>query len=79
MNAQLQAFARNYLKEGLALLSEEQQMVFKRMYSHTNLDLPINEVVDKMPENKLDWAMQQVENTIFKNEKKRLTISVPQV
>jgi hypothetical protein len=80
MNAQLQAFARKYLKDGLAKLSEEEQMVFKRMYSYNNLELPIDKVVDNMPEGKLDWAMQQVENTIIKNEKKkRLTIPTPQV
>jgi hypothetical protein len=80
MNARLQAFARLTLKEGLSLLSDEEQMFFKRMYSYNNLELPIDKVVDNMPEGKLDWAMQQVENTIIKNEKKkRLTIPTPQV
>lgn len=30
------------------------------------LNTPINDVVDKMPEDKLDWAMQQVQRTINK-------------
>lgn len=66
MNAQLQAFARKTLKEGLEKCNEDHLMLFKRIYSHTNLDAPINSVVDSMPEEKLDWAMQQVERTLKK-------------
>jgi len=43
--------------------------MFKRMYSHKNLDLPINEVVDNMPDDKIDWAMQQCQNTLNKKIK----------
>ena len=67
MNEQLKNFAREQLKIGLAKLPEPNQRLFKRMYSHNNLELSIDEVVDKMPEDKLDWAMQQVENTVNKN------------
>lgn len=63
MNNQLQEFARASIKEGLSQLTERQQLVFKWMYSPDNHDLPINEVVDKMEADRLDWAMQQVENT----------------
>jgi hypothetical protein len=70
MNAQLQEFARNTLKEGLAQCSPDQQMVFKRMYAHGALDMPINQVVDRLSESKLDWAMQQIQNTLVKNQKK---------
>jgi len=66
MNNQLQDFARAELKAGLAQLPESNHMIFKHMYSHKNLDLPIDEVVDKMPEEQLDWAMQQVQNSIAK-------------
>lgn len=72
MNKTLQEFARNMLKKGLAECSIEQQNVFKRMYSNGNLELPINDVVDKMPEIRLDWAMIQVETTIQKNIKREL-------
>ena len=41
-------------------------MLFKRMYAHGNLDADINSVVDSMPAEKLDWAMQQVYNTLRK-------------
>lgn len=66
MNQQLQQFARQTLKDGLAKLSEDSQLVFKRMYSHRDLAKPINDVVDDMPPEKLDWAMQQVENSLRK-------------
>lgn len=72
MNKILQAFARNMLKDGLAECSIEQQNMFKRMYSNGNLELPIDDVVDKMPEIRLDWAMIQVEATIQKNIKREL-------
>ena len=84
MNKQLQEFARQQLKEGLAALPENNQTIFKRMYSFqwkfdgegrsftpngdkADLDKPISDVVDDMPEDKLDWAMQQVENSLIKH------------
>lgn len=69
MNNQIQQFARNTLKEGLAQLSEDQQRLFKRMYSHRDLEKTINAIVDSMPANQLDWAMQQVQNSLDKRKK----------
>jgi hypothetical protein len=78
MNDQLQSFAREELKKGLALLPESWQDKFKLMYGREDTKLrseedireikaiPINEVVDSMSEDKLDWAMQQVNNSIKK-------------
>lgn len=71
MNTALQTFARTMLKTGLAECSKDQQEMFKRIYAD-DLDLHIDVVVDRMPENKLDWAMQQIENTIRKNVKRDL-------
>lgn len=68
MNQHLQNFARQWLKDALAKLPESNHMVFKRMYSHMDLDKPINDVVDAMPADKLDWAMQQVENSLRKQQ-----------
>jgi len=64
MNKQLEDFARQTLKDGLAQLPDRNQLIFKCMYSHKNLELPIDEVVDKMKVENLDWAMQQVERSI---------------
>ncbi len=69
MNDQLQNHARDTLKEGLTQCSEGQQLLFKRMYAHGNLDMSINEVVDNMAADRLDWAMQQVQRTLVKANK----------
>jgi hypothetical protein len=60
---------RNKLKEDLAwlgLYNQSALMTFKRMYSHYDSERPITEIVDNMPVEKLDWAHQQVKNTIKK-------------
>ena len=69
MNNQLQEFARRELKDGLAKLPESNQLLFKRMYSHKDLDKPIDDVVDSMDYDKLDWAMQQVQRSIDKEKR----------
>jgi hypothetical protein len=66
MNKTLTAFARQQLKDGLAQLPEENQRIFMIMYSHKNMDRTIDEAVDAMPNERLDWAMQQVENSLIK-------------
>lgn len=69
MNKWLQDFARQKLKEWLLSLPEESHRIFKLMYSHKHMDRTIEQAVDAMPADKLDWAMQQVDNTIQKREK----------
>ncbi len=66
MNNQLQDFARQTLKSGLAQLPESNHMLFKRMYSHKNLNANIDYVVDSIDEEQLDWAMQQVQRSLDK-------------
>jgi len=68
-NKTLIKYARTLLKELLAKCSEPQQLLFKRMYNHKNLEAPINEAVDQMEPDKLDWAVTQVEETIKKNNR----------
>jgi len=68
MNNQTQAFARKTIKDGLAQLPDNWQTMFKKMYSSENLDADINDVVNLVPENKLDWAMQQVERSLKKQD-----------
>lgn len=67
MNKQLETFARRTIKEGLDYCTDEQQMLFKRLYAHGNLSLPVCKVVDQMPASQLECAMDQVERTIKKN------------
>ncbi len=73
LRQELALFERNLLahyrveiKAGLAHLPESNRLLFMRMYSHENLDANINDVVDAMPEDKLDWAMQQVQRSLDK-------------
>lgn len=66
MNKQLEDFARKTIKEGLAKCPEDWQVIFKRMYAHGDLEKDINQVVDDMEADKLDWALQQVENSLKK-------------
>ncbi len=67
MNKIIAKFARDQLKLKLATCTDKQQHTFKQMYSHTDLDKSIDEVVDCMQDTKLDWALSQVENTLEKS------------
>jgi len=78
MNKQLEDYARARIKQDLAQLPEAHQHKFKLMYGRDNgkrsvedaAALSINDVVDNMmPVDKLDWAMQQVENSLKKIHK----------
>lgn len=66
-NETLITAGKNILKKLLSECTEEQQLMFKRMYSNNNLQLPINEVVDGMDTSKIDWAISQCERTVEKN------------
>lgn len=60
---------RAEIKRILSKLDEHNHLIFKRMYSHTDLERDINLVVDSMPARQLDWALQQCKNSyhqIFK-------------
>ena len=59
-------FVRQSLKDMLEQCTDSQVLLFKRMYSHKNLEASISEVVDKMPDDKIEWAVCQVENTLAK-------------
>jgi len=71
MNKTLKNAAKDILKGLLAQLTEGQQLMFKRMYCHNNLDLPINEAVDQMDESKMDNAITQCERTVENNNSKK--------
>jgi len=51
--------------------TEGQQMIFKRMYSPGNLQLPISDVVDLINEGSLERALDQCERTMIKNYKNK--------
>lgn len=66
LNQEIQDFARQKLKTGLAELPDGWQLKFKRMYAGGKLNREINDVVDSMPQDKLSRAMEQVEASIRK-------------
>ena len=72
MNETLKNTAKEMLKNLLAQCTEPQQLMFKRMYCHENLDLPINEAVDQMEDDKIDWAITQCEKTVLKNQAEKI-------
>ena len=72
MNERLEKFARDTLKEDLAFLGLHDMWYlrkFRLMYSGNNLGLSIDEVVDRMPAEKLDWALTQTANTLANHVK----------
>lgn len=69
MNNKVSNFTREEIKQGLKQLPESWQLMFKRMYSHENINLDIDAVVDNMPDEKIDLALTQVENSLSKLKK----------
>jgi len=58
--------AIDYLKDGLSKCTKAQRHLFKRMYAGGDLELTIEAVVERMPDEKLEHAMDQVERTLKK-------------
>lgn len=69
MNEQLKNFAKSELIAGLEQCTGSQFRLFKQMYCHQNLDATIKEAVDSIPDENIDWAMQQVGRTVNKNNR----------
>ena len=65
--AKIDKFRRDELKQLLAQCTEKQHHTFRLMYSHKDLEKPINDVVDDMPAEKIDWAICQTETTVINN------------
>jgi len=68
MNKQLQKVARKFIIEGLMQLPEGHRLIFKRLYSPNDFNVSLFNIVESMPEDKLDWAMQQIERSFDKLE-----------
>jgi len=62
-------FAREYLKSNLRYCTEQEQLLFKKMYVHGNLDKGLDQVVDTMPIARLSIAVQEVARIIEKKIK----------
>lgn len=66
----VEQYERDLLLSLLIQCTEPQQLLFKRMYSHSDLTLSIEKVVEQMPFDKLHVAIRQCENTITSNKQK---------
>ncbi len=66
MNKTVVTFARGQIKNGLTQLEDKHRLFFKRLYSHDNLEKPIEDIVADMPEERLSQALNQVENSLKK-------------
>lgn len=69
MNDTFKNAGKEILKDLLSKCNQDQQFMFKRMYCHKNLALPINEAVDNMADDKIDHAITQCERTVQNNIK----------
>lgn len=67
MNITLRNAANKILLGLLKECNEDQKLLFIRMYSKDNTNLSIEDVVNNMTDNKIDWAITQCENTIKRN------------
>lgn len=68
MNLELEKYAREYIRVNIKKLKDAHIHIFKKMYSPNNLDANIDDVIDKMSVDKLDWAMQQVARSLIKED-----------
>jgi hypothetical protein len=66
----IKTLGRDILKDLLSQCTEDQQMLFKRMYSHDDLERDINDAVDQMANDKINWAISQCERTVYDNAMK---------
>jgi len=65
-NKTLIAAARTILKNLLSQLEPGHLAFFKKIYSSKNQNATIEEVVEQMKPDNLDWAITQCENSIKK-------------
>ena len=71
MHKKIINYAKEEIKSGLEKLTDKHRLFFKRLYSHGNLDKPVNDIVNELPSDKLSWALTQVENSNKKLSKRR--------
>lgn len=72
MNDDLQNFARQHIKDGLEMMGPTQLRTFALMYGRKGgkrsvedaVAMPLADIVNEIPPDKLDWAMQQVNRTL---------------
>ena len=69
MNNILRQYARKRLKEDLVVLTlfkPENTEFFKKLYSHSDLNKPLDDIVDMLDDHQLDVEKDQVHRTLVK-------------
>ena len=57
---------RAEIKRILHCLNDENRDVFNRMYAPHNITQDIDVTVDEMPTKRLNWALQQCQNSYYR-------------
>jgi len=78
MNELLATKGKNTIKELLSECTRKQQKQFKRIFSHENQDISIDEVVDKLEDSKIDSALSICQRTVNKNNLENGDFDSPQ-
>jgi hypothetical protein len=66
MNPELVSYAKEYIRINIKQLKDEHILIFKKMYSSHNLAANIDDVIDNMAIDKLNWAIHQITNSLLK-------------
>lgn len=60
---------RQAIKDGIDQLEDKHRSLFKQMYSHSDREKGLHDIIDDMPESKLDQALNQITRTLQKVNK----------
>lgn len=66
MNKKLSKFARASIKEDLAICTEPQQKMFKRIYGTSDMEMDF--IISTIPDDELNLIMNLVERTLKRNK-----------
>lgn len=80
MHDALKSYAHQYIRDGMSNIPEEWHVTFKNMYGRKGgkrsledaQKMTIDEVLLEIPDDKLDWVMQQIDASIRKLESTRV-------
>jgi hypothetical protein len=74
MNKSIRLFAETRILELLPLCTDKQRELFALMYGRKNgkrpieesVLMPMSDIVSEIPDDKISWALTQIENTLNK-------------
>lgn len=76
-NETLIKISKEILKNLLSLCNESERKIFNKMHSPENIDASIDDIINNIESNKIDWAITQCENTLKKGNRPYIpTISI---